>query len=133
MLIMTDEFDMFNRHYRIFKNGTQTYEILLVYRPSNENLTDIDIANHMEFHISCTPLKEDGLNIRIPTIHNEETDKEVSPFEIMISRFLQEHRYFGEMENQTGDWADACRTVIEIDEKLRELHPGYFITNKRTY
>jgi len=130
MLRLVREYNSFGQFRKVFLNDMETYEIFFTYSDKKNSL---NLSSPNNIQISCIPKSGGKLDISIPFVHNEKTDKEINPFEILISRFLEEHRHFGEMENQTGDWADACRTVIEIDEKLRELHPGYFITNKRTY
>jgi len=131
---VSENTDCFNECFRTYLSEDGKYKIHFVYSLYRGPKESLDIRNYKDFRICCLPIDNQTLDIDISHIHKagDEKNEREDLFGPKIYRFLREFRFWSEMTNQTGEWAEAGKTLVDIDEELRKLHPGYYITNKHS-
>ena len=123
--------DILKKYWVIYENDD--YKVLFQYK-ADENqepveVTDPTETDKLKIEFICKD-KIDGLRI-ILFLNKEGTP--YNELNALIFESLGRDIYFDQMQNETGKWALAAKTVLETNELIKELFPGYYITKKSTY
>jgi len=115
----------------IYKNENNDYDILVKYNlDENGNpITDVDPRDPHQFRISPSPNKPDGLDIIFNIRKCGDGDTEHA----YIAEPFGYSKDFCLIKNATGRILAACEALVAADEIVRELYPGYFISDYRGY
>ena len=133
MYVKTDEFvNVANGKLVIYyENENKDYTIGIRYhRDENGNpITDVDPRDPHQFEIKPSPNKPDGLDVifHIRKYSDGETEH------AYIAEPFGYCKDFCLIKNATGRVLAACEALVKADELVRELYPGYFISDYRGY
>ena len=120
-----------NQFVIVYSDEDENYDIRIRYnRDENGNpITDVDLRDPHQFRIKPSPNKPDGLDVifHIRKYGDGETEH------AYIAEPFGYCKDFCLIKNATGRVLAACEALVKADELVRELYPGYFISDYRGY
>lgn len=122
-------FDLLNKYCVEYENDD--YKLIVDYNvDENKNpVLNADPTDNSLVRFSVVQKKDKDL----PGITFHVKKEEETYSYIVVSIPFERHVYFRDMHNEQGAWAKAGQTVLELNDVIKELFPGYNLTEKTDY
>ena len=126
-MIKTNEYyeDILGTYDVDYENDDYTFTIS--YKTDKASIPDVfpDGSGRIRFFV--LPKREELPNIYISVIPKGER-----PY-CTVYRVFERSYLFEELNHAEGVWALAGKTVVEVNEIVEKVFPGYYVTDKKTW
>ena len=118
--------DILKRYNIVYEN--KAYEMILSFQADEKErpLRDIDPRDNDKLHINIVSKEPDAYPSISVSIRKRGDGKR--PY-AKAYRIFDKRLYFEEMDEATGEWAEARRAIVEASQIIEELFPGYYIVD----
>lgn len=124
--------DLINRYWDIYENDW--YEVIFEY-PVDKNHKKVNVTNPIEaspqFKMHIIEKERGRAMINASISEKGDPSLDITDGITIFHPDMHDRVYFEDVKETAGEYAEACQTIVEINNLIEELFPGYCITKKK--